>query len=635
MAILSLNDLSFSYGDLRLIEGATLQIEPGERIALVGRNGTGKSTLMKVLRGELEPESGSLRLGNKARVAYLLQEIPRNLGGTVYDVVASGLLEVGDLLAAYHRVSHDLAEGADALDELEDIQHRLEAADGWLAHRRVETAIEHLQLPADRPLAELSGGMIRRVLLARELVSLPDLLLLDEPTNHLDIAAIEWLEEFLLSQTTTSLLFVTHDRRFLERLATRIIELDRGRLTSWPGNYQVYLQRKEEALAIEAVHAAQFDKKLAKEEAWIRQGIKARRTRNEGRVRALQKLRQERMARRQQLGPGQFQSLQGERSGKIVVEAEGIHFSFDDKPLIKDFSTVICRGDRVGLIGPNGSGKTTLVRLLLGELQPEQGTLKLGTKIEVGYFDQYRAQLDEDATVADNVARSEFITVGDKKRHIISYLGDFLFTGEQCRGPIHGLSGGERNRLLLAKLFALPTNVLVMDEPTNDLDVETLELLEEILVEYQGTVLLVSHDRAFLDNVVTSTLVMEGDGKVGEYVGGYEDWLRQRQDETTATAPPPSKKSKGNKPPPAAAPRQERPRKLSFKEKQELAGLPAAIERLETEQRQIHEQQADPDIYRQGGDKVIALNERLADIESTLATSYERWEDLEARAGDA
>ncbi len=634
MAILSLNDLSFAYGDLRLIEGANLQIEPGERIALVGRNGTGKSTLMKILRGELEPEGGSLRLGTKARVAYLLQEIPRDLDGTVYDVVASGLLEVGDLLAAYHRVSHDLANGADALDELEDIQHRLEAADGWLAHRRVENAIEHLQLPADRPLSELSGGMIRRVLLARELVSLPDLLLLDEPTNHLDIAAIEWLEEFLLGQTTTSLLFVTHDRRFLERLATRIIELDRGKLTSWPGDYATYLRRKEEALAIEATHAAQFDKKLAKEEAWIRQGIKARRTRNEGRVRALQKLRQERLARRQQLGPGQFKSLQGERSGKIVVEAEGIHFSFDDKPLIKDFSTVICRGDRVGLIGPNGSGKTTLVRLLLGELQPEQGSLKLGTKIEVGYFDQYRAQLDEGATVADNVARSEFITIGDKKRHIISYLGDFLFTGEQCRGPIHGLSGGERNRLLLAKLFAQPSNVLVMDEPTNDLDVETLELLEEILVEYQGTVLLVSHDRAFLDNVVTSTLVMEGGGKVGEYVGGYEDWLRQRQDATAATAPPPSKKSKGSKPPPAAVPRQERPRKLSFKEKQELAGLPAAIERLETEQRQIHEQQADPDIYRQGGDKVIALNERLADIESTLATVYERWENLEARSGN-
>lgn len=634
MAILSLHDLSFGYGDLRLIEGAHLQIEPGERIALVGRNGTGKSTLMKILRGELEPEDGTLRLGSGTRVAYLLQEIPRDLDGTVYDAVAGGLLEVGELLAQYHHVSHELAAGADVLDQLEDIQHRLEAAGGWLAHRRVENAIEHLQLPADRPLSELSGGMIRRVLLARELVCEPDLLLLDEPTNHLDISAIEWLEGFLLEQTT-SLLFVTHDRRFLERLATRIIELDRGKLTSWPGDYATYLRRKQEVLAVETEHAAQFDKKLAKEEAWIRQGIKARRTRNEGRVRALQKLREERRARRQQLGAGRFKSLQGERSGKIVVEAQSIDFGFDDLPLIKDFSTIICRGDRVGLIGPNGSGKTTLIRLLLGELQPDSGSIDLGTRLEVAYFDQYRAQLDEEASVADNVARAEYITLDGKKRHVISYLSDFLFTGAQCRGPIHGLSGGERNRLLLAKLFAQPSNVLVMDEPTNDLDVETLELLEEILVNYDGTVLLVSHDRAFLDNVVTSSLVMEGGGRVGEYVGGYADWLRQRQEDAPAVAPAPNKaqsrakrrRSKGGDVP--------RPAKLSFKEKRELETLPATIESMETEQQNLHTQLADPEIYRQRGDEVGPMNERLAELETLLATAYARWEDLEGRSEGA
>ena len=635
MALLDLKDLHFGF-DLPLLDGANLTLERGERIALVGRNGAGKTTFMRLLSGEYDGDHSLFHMAPGTRIAYLPQDVPTGWRGEVYDVVADGLGEVGDLVKEYHRLSAQLAEGMGDLDALEKVQHALEAQNGWLAHRRVESAVEQLGIPPETDVSSLSGGMARRVLLARALAAEPDILLLDEPTNHLDINAIEWLER-LLKDFSGALLFVTHDRSFLDALATRIVELDRGKLTSWPGDWETYRRKRQERLEVEAAHAAEFDKKLAQEEAWIRQGIKARRTRNEGRVRALEKLRAERRARREVVGKARFGQWDAEISGKLVLEAKGVTFAYDDtEPLVKDFSTLVCRGDKIGILGPNGSGKTTLVRLLFGQLEPTEGTVRRGTKMEVAYFDQLRAQLDLDATVADNIYRGEYITIDGKKRHVISYLSGFLFTGEQCRGPVTNLSGGERNRLMLAKLFAQPSNILVLDEPTNDLDMETLELLEEILLDYKGTVLLVSHDRAFLDQVVTSTLVMEGDGRVGEFVGGYSDWLRQRPKPASENA---SAQEKGDKRRDAkrrdakTGAAADRPRKLTYKENKELEALPPRIEALETEQASLHADLGDPDLYKSRGDEVAGIKQRLGEVEEELTTAYARWEELEALTG--
>src|SRR5512136_451834 len=538
MPLISLQNITVGFGGPLLLEGVDLQIEPGERVCLVGRNGTGKSTIMRVITGEIKPDGGMVVSQQGLRTALLTQEVPNDIRASVFDVVAGAFGEQGRLLADYHhvsaRLSHDHSEKLMA--ELEDVQLRFEAAGGWQMQQKVEEILTRLQLPEDAEFPELSGGLKRRVLLAKALAGQPDLLLLDEPTNHLDIVSIAWLEEFLLSYGGT-LLFVTHDRALLQKLATRIIDLDRGRLTSWPGSYRAYLELKQAALDAESVENAKFDKKLAAEEVWIRQGVKARRTRNEGRVRALKELRRVRSERREKIGTANIQMQDAERTGKLVIEAKGVSFGYGGKPVISGLSTTIIRGDKIGIIGPNGSGKTTLLKLLLGDLKPQQGTIRLGTNIEVAYLDQHRAQLDDEKTVQDNVAYgSNYVTVNGNNRHVIGYLQDFLFAPARARSPVKVLSGGERNRLLLAKLFTKPSNVLVLDEPTNDLDIETLDLLEELLMEYPGTVLLVSHDREFLNNVVTSTLVLEGDGSVAEYVGGYDDWLRQSKQRTDAPA---------------------------------------------------------------------------------------------------
>ena len=626
MALVTLRNVCLGFGGPNLLDVIDLQIDKGERLCLLGRNGTGKSTLMKLIAGEVDNDDGTLMRQQGLKVAYLSQEVPEGLTGSVYDVVAAGLGQQGALLSNYHAVSIKLAEQDENrhLAELERIQQELEACGGWQLGQRVETLLSRLQLPPDDDFTCLSGGLKRRVLLARALIIEPDLLLLDEPTNHLDIDAIAWLEEFLKGWNGT-LLFVTHDRQFLRHLATRIIELDRGRLSSWPGDYDSYLRRKQEALEAEAKQNALFDKKLAQEEHWIRQGIKARRTRNEGRVRALKSLRELRRQRRELSGKAQIQLNQAELSGRIVIEAEGISYSYQQQPIIHDLTTTILRGDRVGIIGPNGVGKTTLIQLLLGQLKPDNGTVRLGTRLEVAYFDQHRAQLDGEKSVLDNLAEgSDKVDINGKPRHVMSYLQDFLFSPERVRTPVRSLYGGERNRLLLAKLFASPSNLLVMDEPTNDLDVETLELLEELLLDYPGTLLLVSHDRAFLNNVVTSTLVFEGEGRVNEYVGGYDDWLRQRGGAASAVE---EKRSGKNM---AVQARRERPRKLGYKEQLELEELPQHIEALEAEQEQLHVQMADPAFYQQDGEAIAAAKSRLGVVEAELAERYERWEALEA-----
>lgn len=627
MALVTLRNIRLGFGGPALLDGVDLAVEPGERVCLIGRNGTGKSTLLKVLSGELQPDDGEVVCRQGANVARLVQEVPEDAPGTVFDVVAEGLGEVGSLLADYHEVSHRLAAGEHGLlSQLERIQHQLESAGGWQLDQRVETVLSKLSLDGDAAFAGLSGGLKRRVTLARALVRQPDLLLLDEPTNHLDIDAIAWLEEFLAAYDGT-LLFITHDRAFLRRLATRIVELDRGRLTSYPGNYDTYLRNKEAALAAEEHQNAEFDKALAREETWIRQGIKARRTRNEGRVRALKQMREQRKARRERLGEARLQLAEAERSGKLVVEARDVSFGYGDRPVIRHLSTTILRGDKVGIIGPNGAGKSTLLKLLLGQLEPDAGSIRFGTRLEVAYFDQHRSRLDPDATVLDTVAEGrEQVDIGGRQRHVISYLQDFLFSPDRCRSPVRSLSGGERNRLLLARLFLQPANALVMDEPTNDLDVETLELLESLLVEYAGTLLLVSHDRAFLDNVVTSTLAFEGEGRVNDYVGGYEDWLRQR-----AAPPVTSKKASkpADKPKPVAA-EKPRTRKLSYKEQRELEALPGHIESLETEQAELQQRMADPAFYQQDREAIAEATSRLEALEQELAAAYGRWETLEA-----
>jgi ATP-binding cassette subfamily F protein uup len=630
MALLTLRNVTLSFGGPPLLDGVNLQIEPGERLCLVGRNGTGKSTLMKLLNDELHADSGEILRKQGLRVARLTQEVPRELSGEVFDVVAGGLGKQGALLAEYHHVSQQLASGDEQLlARLEHIQHELEAVDGWQLNQRVEAVLSRLGLPAESEFAALSGGLKRRVLLARELVREPDLLLLDEPTNHLDIEAIGWLEEFLLGWGGT-LLFITHDRMFLQELATRIIELDRGQLTSWPGDYQTYLKRKEEALEAEAQQNALFDKRLAQEEAWIRQGIKARRTRNEGRVRALKAMRDERRERRERSGRVKMELGGGERSGKVVIEAKNIAMTYGGRTLFHDFSTSIMRGDRIGILGPNGSGKSTLLQVLLGKLEPQQGRVKLGTNLEIAYFDQHRAQLDEEATVLDNVAEgSDRVTVNGSDKHVMGYLQDFLFSPERARSPVRSLSGGERNRLLLAKLFSRPANLLVMDEPTNDLDVETLELLEELLLDYQGTLLLVSHDRAFINNVVTSTIVFEGEGLLNEYVGGYDDWLRQRPAGGTG-----SEMSARKEKVVAAAPTEKNSAtagraKLSYKDQRELDALPQKIEQLETELDALQQTMAEPSFYQQESRVISEAGERLDKLERELTAVYERWEALE------
>jgi len=631
MALVSLQNVKVGFGGPLLIDGADLSIDRGERVCLVGRNGTGKSTIMRLITGDVKPDAGKIVFQQGVKITLLTQEVPQALSGSVFDVVSAAFGEQGKLLAAYHHVSAKLAHdhSEKLMVELEDVQHKFESAGGWQMQQRVDEILTRLQLPEDAEFSELSGGLKRRVLLAKALASEPDVLLLDEPTNHLDIDAIAWLEEFLLTFNGT-LLFVTHDRMLLQKLATRIIDLDRGRLTSWPGNYQSYLDLKQAALDSEAVENAKFDKKLAAEEVWIRQGVKARRTRNEGRVRALKELRRTRSERREVVGAARMQMQDAERSGKLVIEASGVSYQYAGKPVIRDFSTTIIRGDKIGIIGPNGSGKTTLLKILLGDLKPQTGAIKHGTNLEVAYLDQHRAQLDDAKTVQDNVANgSDHVTINGNRRHIIGYLQDFLFSPARARSPVKVLSGGERNRLLLARLFTQPSNVLVLDEPTNDLDIETLDLLEELLMDYPGTVLLVSHDRAFINDVVTSTLVFEGDGRVNEYVGGYDDWLRQSRRRSEASPV----QVKPAAPAIVPAPQKEKQRKLSFKEQKELDILPKRIEELDVEKQDILAAMADPAFYRESGKKVVEYRSRLEELEKAAAAAYARWDELEALKG--
>ena len=626
--LLNARQITVSFGAQPVLDHVDFTIDAGERVCLLGRNGAGKSTLMKVIAGELVPEDGELVVRPGLRVARLPQELPRDFSGTVYELVAQGLGDIGELITRHHQLAQALTSDGDhgrLLAEMERVQQALESADGWTLHQRVEATLTRLELPGDEPIDQVSGGMGRRALLGQALVQNPDILLLDEPTNHLDVTAIRQMEELLLGWQG-ALLFITHDRAFLQRLATRIVELDRGRLRSYPGDYQRYLKTRENELAAEDKAREQFDRELAREEAWIRQGIKARRTRNEGRVRALQDMRRQRAERRGRQGSAGFDLQGAERSGKLVIRAEGISHGFDGKPLIRDFSTTIMRGDKVGLIGPNGSGKTTLLNILLGDLEPDRGRVRLGTGLEIAYYDQLRQQLDESRTAAENVSGgADTVTVNGQPRHIISYMKDFLFTPEQARGPINALSGGERNRLLLARLFTRPANLLVLDEPTNDLDLETLELLEQLLVDYTGTVLLVSHDRAFLDNVVTSSLVFEGDGLVREYVGGYSDWERQRPKPATGAAA-----RRDNGAPPRKQAEQPASRtKLSYKDKRELELLPARIETLEQDHETLSQQMADPAFYQKPAEEIAAATARLALLEQDLETAFERWEALE------
>lgn len=592
MALLNLLDVRIGFGGPLLLDRANLQIEPGERVCLTGRNGAGKSTLMKIVSGQLQPDSGEVRLQSGERVAHLKQEVPEDLHATVRQVIQGPVTEAS----------------------LQD----------WEREIRIDRLIEEIQIPPDAEFNELSAGMKRRVLLAEGLADDPALLLLDEPTNHLDIESIQWLEKFLIN-FSGALLFVTHDRMFLRRLATRILELDRGQLTSWSCDYDTFLVRREEKLDAEAKHQAALDKKLAQEEAWLRQGIKARRTRNEGRVRALKALRQERRARRERTGSARIEASDAAQSGDKVIEVENASFRYNDgPPVIEDFSTLVIRGDRIGIVGKNGAGKSTLLQLLLGQISPDSGNVKLGTRLEIAYFDQLRAQLDSEKTVRDNlVENGDMLTIGGKFRHVISYLQDFLFTPDRANSPVKSLSGGEHNRLLLARLFTQPSNLLVLDEPTNDLDAETLELLEERLGEYSGTVLLVSHDRAFLNNVVTSLLVFEDDGQIAEYTGGYDYYMQSRARPVGGKPEParPAGKARGGRP--------QRPRRFSNRERRELEELPGRIERLESQQAELTEKLADPALY-QNENEPSEIRSKVETLEKELAAAYVRWEELES-----
>jgi ATP-binding cassette subfamily F protein uup len=629
MPLITLQAVDFGVGGPLLLEHVDLSIESGDRIALIGRNGAGKSTLLRLLAGDQRPDAGEIRRQSGVRVAGLAQEVPQGLRGTVFDVVSAGLGELGGWLREYHALSHAAEFDGDALAR---VQERIEAAGGWDADRRVESVITRMGLDGEADFDAQSGGTKRRVLLAAALAATPEVLLLDEPTNHLDLDAIEWLES-MLREWRGAVVFVTHDRSFLRAVGNRIVEIDRGQLTTWPGDWDDYLRRRDERAHAEAQENARFDKLLAQEEVWIRQGIKARRVRDEGRVKRLEQMRRERAARREQAGSVRMGIATAESSGRKVVETRGLRFAWGDRVLVDALDTTIWRGDRIGLIGPNGSGKTTLIRLLLGELAPQAGEVRLGTGLQVAYFDQYRATLREDWNALDNVAEGrESIEVDGRRKHVLSWLQDFLFTPERARAPITRLSGGERNRLLLAKLFAQPANLLVMDEPTNDLDVETLELLEDLLAEWTGTLLLVSHDRAFLDRVVTSTLVMEGNGRVGEYVGGHADWLRQRRPPGEA-APAPARAEPVPAAPVAAAPVPASRRRLGYKESRELAELPARIESLEKEIAALHARAADPAFYRSPPADIAAHQARLAAATAELEVAFERWSALESQAG--
>ncbi len=627
MPLITLTDVDYSVGGPLLLEKVSFGLDSGERVCIVGRNGAGKSTLMKLLAGEIKADDGEVRVQAGTRVARLAQEVPADTHGTVFDVVASALGEHGRLLAEYHHLAH--AHDFDS-DRLAAVQEQIDIAGAWSLDQRVTRVIERLELPAEERFEAQSGGMKRRILLAQALVLDPQVLLLDEPTNHLDIEAISWLEETLRS-FDGCVVFVTHDRSFLRALATRILEIDRGQLTSWPGDYDNYLRRREERLHAESEAIARFDKKLAQEEIWIRQGIKARRTRNEGRVRALKELRREYAARRGQMGNVRMEAAQSSNSGKRVIEAKDISFGYGQRMIVRDFSTVIQRGDRIGIIGANGSGKTTLIKLLLGELQPQSGEVKQGTQLEVVFFDQHRSELREDWTALENVAGgSETIEINGVRKHALGYLQDFLFSPDRARAPISALSGGERNRLLLAKLLARPSNLLVMDEPTNDLDIETLDLLEELLGQYTGTLILVSHDREFIDNVVTSSLVMEGDGRVGEYVGGYSDWLAQRRAVSLAARSAGERDASGKSiGTAAAAPVAAAKRKLSYKDQRELDELPKRIEALEAAIAAMLAQSQEAVFYKRSAAEIAEHGRLMAQKQHELDAAYVRWQELD------
>jgi ABC transport system ATP-binding/permease protein len=606
MALIQINELSVGFRGPPLLENVTCAIEAGQRIGLLGRNGSGKTTLMRMLCGTVQPDHGKIVVAPGTHLSLLTQDVPQDVSGTVTEIVSHGLPP----------------------DDHEE-------QNAWQSEQQVEQIIDRMKLDAEARFESLSSGMKRRVLLAKTLVAKPDVLLLDEPTNHLDIDAIAWLEDFLARWNAT-LIFVTHDRAFLRNLATRILEIDRGQIFDWSCDYETFLKRKEAALAAEDKQNALFDKRLAQEEVWIRQGIKARRTRNEGRVRALEKMRVERSKRRESAGQARIQIQEAQRSGNLVAEVENVSFAYDERPIVADFSTTLMRGDKVGIIGPNGTGKTTLLRILLGELEPQQGKVRLGTNLQVAYFDQLRLQLNEEATVAENVAGgNDSVQVNGQSQHIIGYLQNFLFAPERARSPVRFLSGGERNRVLLARLFSQPANVIVLDEPTNDLDTETLELLEDRLVEFPGTILLVSHDREFLNNVVTSTIVFESDG-VREYVGGYDDWQRQRSERDAIDATPArpvkaSSTSVAGKTKPRQSPQGSGSRRrLAYKEQLELDQLPAAIESLEAELVAIHEAMAQPDFYKQPGERIADRQRHLKEIEGRLAKALKRWEELES-----
>lgn len=621
--LINIENISLSFGLDTLLDHVNLQINSNERICLIGRNGAGKSSLLKIIEGTLTPNDGTIWRQTKLRVARLEQELPQSSLKTVYEFVAEGLAEAGQLLTRYHLLTQSLSETSSQteLNQLESLQRQIDAIQAWEFDLEIQTILSKFELNPESKVAMLSGGWQRRAALARALVVKPEVLLLDEPTNHLDIEAIQWLEDYLLG-THIGLVFITHDRALLSRLATRIIELDRGQLTSWPGDYENFLTRKAALLNAEAKLNSEFDKKLAQEEKWIRQGIQARRTRNEGRVRALKAMRLERTQRREVEGKVSFHARDAAQSGQLVIEAQHISQHYNEQAIIKDFSLRIMRGDRIGLIGPNGIGKSTLLNILLGDLTPQSGSVTLGTKLEIAYFDQHRSTLDLEKTVMENVVQgSDFIDIDGKKRHVISYLNDFLFTPERARTKVKVLSGGECNRLLLARLFSHPTNFLVMDEPTNDLDIETLELLEEILSDYQGTLLLVSHDRKFLDNVVTSTLVFEGNGKIQEYVGGYEDWLRQKKPIMPLPAPALAKKNEIKT-----------HQKLNAQEQNELKRLPKQIEKLETMIAEQEAQMANPGFYDQPQKIIAETLSKLKQLNLDLELAYARWESLESKS---